>query len=173
MPNGNYTNAGYVLPVINSSAGANKYHLGLFNGTTSSYPIYVHRVLVVPHLTAAVTGLLINVLLKRITANGNPQTAAVVRKLSSRWPSVPSGVVGTSSWSANPTEDSNPELAEGVVNSEETVAQSTCTLFEADTVNSIPPIELWPGQGVVIQQGALASAGGISAFIHFRIKKGA
>ena len=154
-----------IAPVINSVVAANKYHLGLFVNAQSLYMAEVLMADVANHLTAANAGTATTFVLKRIMAPGTG-TAVNLRKHCSK-ESAPS-VISALSNISSPTEDSSPELYTKTLYTEETTSQTPGTpLFQAGILNVI---ELWPGQGLVIQQTALASAGAISAFFAFRFR---
>lgn len=160
----------YVAPIVGSSAGANKFHLSLFNG--SGRPIEIYKITAIPHTTAAITGTLVVLSVNRITANGTTSSTATMRKLNTKHADAPASVVAGTAWSANPTEASNPELCQQAINNEETAAQSPMPLWEADASIGVEPITLHTGQGVVVKQGALAGAGAVSIYIYWRHKKG-
>lgn len=159
-----------ISAVRDSTLAANKYHLSLFNNA-GSLPLEVWTVIVQPSTTAAAVGLLAAFFLMRTTANGTPTAAVTIRRTNTRGLPVPASVISSSAWSVNPTELTAPELASTTVNTEETAAQAeTRPLWEANGCG-IDPILLFPGQGLVVKQGGLASAGAVSAFIYFRIKR--
>jgi hypothetical protein len=161
----------YAAAVINSALAASKFHLGLFNGATSNRLIKIWRVDVVNHLTAANTGTATSFLLNRTTAAGTG-SAAGIRKHDNKSITLPSAITALHTYSPNPTLATNPEMAELTVYTEETTGQSAkMPLFQAAPECGITPITLRAGEGIVVQQSALASAGAVSVFIYFTMEK--
>ena len=160
-----------VAAITNSAVGASKWHLGLFNGTGAGQPIEVLSVELVNHLTANNTGSATTFILTRTTAAGTG-TSIPVRKHDTRTPAVPSSVSILGTFTVSPTAPADNELAAITVYTEETTGQTGLRdLFRADPCCGIEPITLHPGQGIGIQQTALASAGAVDIFIRFRIKR--
>ena len=159
----------YIFATVNSAVGASKNHLTLHNGTNGGLVLWVYRVEVVPHQTAAVVGLNATYYLQRITTAGSGGTAAVVRKLDTMAPNLPATITSINAPATAPTITANSELAGRQVSTEETLGQSSQPVFQAD--QHTPPIPLRKGQGLVVQQSSLAGAGAVSIFIYFRTSK--
>jgi hypothetical protein len=160
-----------VLALINSAVGASKNHLGLFNGVGSGRVLRVWRIEVVNHLTANNAGTATSFTASRTTTVGTG-TAAAIRLEDLRDPPIPSQITGTHTYTVAPTVMANSEFGEVTVYTEETTGQTTkVPLFEADPVRGMRPLVLREGNGVVVQQSALVSAGAVSIFIYFTADK--
>lgn len=160
-----------VAALINSSVSANKNHLGLFNNG-GSRPLEVWRVEVVSHLPAAVTGTGTSFVLSRTSTVGTG-TPVVIRRTNNRGKTLPASLSALHTYTVQPTVTANSELASLALSTEEAgnaVCASKEALYAADPSRSIDPITLYPGEGLVVQQSPLASAGAVNVFIYFRIK---
>lgn len=162
----------YVAPVVGSAVGANKYHLGLFNGAQSLWLAEVLSVELSSHLTSAVAGTGLGVgttfVLKRTTGPGTG-TAVVFRKHRVSFPAVPPPIAALSNVST-PVEASDPELASQSLYLDDTGPQNPPTwMFRCD--REVEPIFLCPGQGIVVQQTGLAALGAVSIFVRFRFRR--
>lgn len=158
-----------VAPVLGSTAGANKWHLGLLNATGTKLVLEIVGVQVVPSDAAAVAGTGTGFTLQRLSALGTG-TAVVVRRLDKLLPAVPTSVTALSNL-LSPTAESNPELASLAVNTEETAVTSSGPALWPPHGLEAEPVVLNPGDGVGVQQGALASAGAVDVYIYFRIRR--
>lgn len=160
-----------VAAVVNNAVGASKNHLGLLNNG-GQFPLEVWRVEVISHLASANTGSATTFYLLRTTAAGTG-TVATVRRTNNRGRPVPASVSALHTYTVQPTVTANSELAGQTVYSEETTGQTSKEpLFQADPARGVHPVVLWPGEGVVVQQSALASAGAVSVFVYFRVRDG-
>jgi hypothetical protein len=161
----------YAAVVVNSALAASKFHLGLFSGAQSNRLVKIWRVDVVSHLTAVNAGAATSFLLNRTTAVG-AGTAAGVRKFDNKTTGLPTTITALHTYSPNPTLATNPEMAELTIYTEETTGQSAkIPLFEASPERGIDAITLRAGEGIAVQQTALAGAGAVSVFIYFTVEK--
>lgn len=162
-----------IAAVVSSAVGANKWHLGLMNAAGARYYLEVVCVQVVPGNTAAVTGLAPTFQLKRMS-NLNTGGAVVFRKLDKTNLDVPSGVTALSNLTT-PTAESAPELASVVVSTEETQAgNGNSTLWPPlglELLNVRETVRLNHGDGIAVQQSALAGAGSVDVYIYFRVRR--
>ena len=158
-----------VAPVIASAAGASKWHLGLMNAAGSRLVVEVVGVQVDPTDGAAVTGTGAGFILKRMSNLGTG-TAVVFRKTDKSINGTPTAVTALSNLTT-PTAESNPELASLAVNTEETSVTSSGPALWPPLGLEGEPVVLNPGDGIAVQQGALASAGSVDVFIYFRIRR--
>lgn len=153
-----------IAAVVGSAVGASKWHLGLINSAGPRFILDVLGVRVVANNTAAVTGLAPTFILRRVSAISGG-SAVVFRKTDKLDLDAPTGVLSLS----NPTTtaENTPELASVVVSTEETQAAAAApSLWPPDGLPSIP-ITLNNGDGLAIQQSALASAGAVDCYIYF------
>ena len=155
----------HVAAIFNSALSASKNHLGLFNAVGSNMTLDIYRIDVDSHLTAVNTGIASSFTLLRTTAAGTG-TAIAFRKLNTNAPNLPSQITALGTFTVAPTITANSELAGKSVYSEETTGQTTkAPLFEA--VAGLNPLRLREGEGIVLQQSALASLGAVNIFVYF------
>lgn len=159
--------------VASTVTAALKNHLGLFNGNGSGLVLEVWRIEVNPHQTGAVVGIAVPFVVARTTAGGTVTTPAVLRKFDLGEDPLPAQITAGLAYSAQPTVTANSELAQLPVNPEETVGHGNKSpLFQAEPEKGLPPITVAQGAGVVIQQGAVASAvGAVSVFVYFKVRR--
>jgi hypothetical protein len=159
-----------VAPVIASAVGANKWHVGLLCPAGAKYALDVVGVQVNPTDGAAVTGTGAGFLLKRISTLGSGNSPVALRKLD-KLTTDPPTTIGAQANLTTPAVEANPELASIAVNTEETaVAASGPSLWPPIGLEG-EPVTLNAGDGVGVQQGALASAGNVDVYIYFRVRK--
>lgn len=148
----------YYASVIASVAGASKRHLTIWNGhATLVLRVYHIRAAGAP--TAAVTGLVIPLYVAKISSAPTGGSAGTIVAADSQNAAVPGTITATVGATGGATEDG--PVGCGVVSGEETSAANGDTLFESP-IDGSQPLLLRPSEGVVVRQGALASAGAVS-----------
>lgn len=150
-----------------SAAGANKRHLALFNAAGSGKVIKVFRVQAAGAPAAAVTGLTIALYCTRITSAPTGGTGATISKTDTINAPLPAQITATLAATGGAAEEAS-FIGCGVVSGEET-ASANETLLYAAAVNGAQPLTLREGEGVVVKQQALASAGAINVVIQFGV----
>ncbi len=148
----------YYASVVASVTGANKRHLTLWNGH-ASIVVRVYDIHAATASTAAVTGLVIPLTVFRISAAPTGGSAAVLTKADTQNPNVPATITITTNDTGGATEVG--PIGCGVVSGEETAAMVSDILFSSPLDGS-QPLVLRPGEGFVVRQGALASAGALT-----------
>jgi hypothetical protein len=148
----------YYASVIASVAGANKRHLTIWNGH-ASVVVRVYGIRAATASTNAVTGLVIPLTVSRITAAPTGGSNATITKSDSQNPNVPASITITTNDTGGATEAG--AVGCGVVSGEETAAAVSDVLFDAP-IDGSQPLVLRQNEGIVIRQGALASAGAVS-----------
>lgn len=157
-----------VAAVVASAVGANKWHLGLINTAGPRFAVEVVGVRVVSALAAVNAGTATTFTLKRVSGIGTG-TAAAFRKLDKLVLDAPTGVTALSNLSA-PTAEAAPELASVAVSTEEVQPGASASgLWPAAGCEE--PVVLNNGDGIAVQQSALASAGAVDVYIYFRVVK--
>jgi hypothetical protein len=160
-----------IAAVINSTVAADKNHLSLFN-SGGALPLEVWRVEVLSHLAATVAGTGASFYLHRTTALGTGGSAATIRRSETRGATVPTSVQAQANVTLSPA--ASTELAGLPVSTEEAgnaITSGKNELFQANPLAGVQPIVLWTGEGIVVRQAALASAGAVSIFIYFCVRK--
>lgn len=155
----------YFTSVIASVAGANKHHLTIWNGAGSGKTLKIYKIAAVPWPTAAVTGLQITLLAARISTQPTGGTTKSIGEAADADPAIPSQVVAM----AAPTNALTlvaPEFGCGTVSGEETVASTRSAVYEF-SIDGMKPVDVAPGLGITVRQGALAAAGAVSILIYF------
>lgn len=159
----------YLAKVTGSVVGLNKTHLNLFNGLQSNLKICIYKIEVISHLVANNTGVATTIYLRRTTDAGTGLTTDSIQKLNSKLQNLPSQISAVHTLTLGPTITNGSELAGQTIYTEETTGQTSKEpLFEASQF--IDPITLNGGEGVCVQQ-QLASAGALSVFIYFKVKR--
>lgn len=148
----------YFASVVASVAGANKRHLTIWNGH-ASVVVRVYDIRVATASTAAVAGLVIPLTVQRISAAPTGGSAATLVKADSQNPNVPASITVTTGDTGGATEVG--PVGCGVVSGEETAAMVSDNVFSSPLDGS-QPLVLRQNEGLVIRQGALASAGAIT-----------
>lgn len=158
-----------ITAVVNSPSGANKNHLTLFNNA-GQFPLEVWRIDAQAHYAATSTSTGLSLYAHRTTAAGTNGTASVFRRMNNRALALPASIESRSNVTLSPAADT--EVAGLSISTEEAgnAVTGNQPLFLADPSKGIDPLLLWSGEGLVVRQGALASAGAVSVFIYFRIK---
>jgi hypothetical protein len=153
-----------------SAVAASKWHIGLLCPAGAKYAVDVVGVQVDPADAAAVTGTGAGFVLKRISTLGSGNSPAAIRKLDKLTTDAPA-TLGAQLALTSPAVESNPELASVAVNMEETSVTASGPALWPPVGLEGEPVTLNAGDGVGVQQGALASAGAVDVFIYFRIRK--
>jgi len=140
----------YVVTVLQSSAGASKYHVLIYNPTNSTTVYAVTQVIISPALTATVTGYPMGFRIYRVTSYSGG-TAVTINKYDTQDPNPALQAVTA------PTSVTVTNLLMGVgVNPEET-GGSNIFIWQYNGIGK--PIILRPGEGITIQQYATAGVG--------------
>lgn len=148
----------YYIGILASVAGANKRHLAFWNGHASLVArVYDIKASGAP--TATVTGQVIPLYVARISTAPTGGTPVPFTKADSQNPNVPASIEAVAAPTGGAAEDGL--LGCGVVSGEETSSACSDTLLWSPLDGS-QPLVLRPGEGFVVRQGALASAGAIS-----------
>jgi uncharacterized membrane protein YwzB len=148
----------YAVAVNASAVAASKHHLSIWNGS-SSY-IRILKVIVSMHITAAVTGFIMQYIMQRASAVSGG-TALTIVKLDNRDPDPPSGISATTG--ATVTLKEAP-IAIFALNPEETGG------FNYTQFDPPKPIVVAPNEGITIQQYATAGVGLFNAVIYFSVE---
>jgi hypothetical protein len=151
--------AAYFYGVVASTAGANKRHLAVFNPVGSGVVLTVFHVQASGAPTAAVTGLTIGLSCHRITSAPTGGTDVVALMAVTAEGAPVGGIVAKAAATGGAAELATP-FGCGVVSGEETSAANESVLYSA--VAQTNPLRLVAGEGFVVKQGALASAGAIN-----------
>lgn len=157
----------YVAAVMNSTAGASKNHIVLFNGSGSNRKVRVWDIRVNANITGNVTGTSMVLNCARSSNNGTGGANETIRKTDTSDSNLPAEVTCVSN-RTGVTYTSN-ELASTTILVEESqaAAESRTILFKADSV--IAPLVLNEGEGLGVQQGTVAGVGAINIFMYFTI----
>ena len=159
--------ATYYVSALASVAGASKRHLAVFNASGSGKLLKVYRVIAANAPTAAVTGLVIPLTVGRITTVPTGGTNPTINKADTTNADVPAQVTAHAAATGGATEEAST-FGAGVVSGEETSAGANALMYES-IINGTQPIICREGQGILVKQGALASAGAINACIIFSL----
>lgn len=152
----------YFVSVKQSTAGADKRHLTIWNGT-SNQDLRVLLVQAASAPTAAVTGLVIPLEAKRITSQPTGGSALTPSKAVASNPNVPASIECLAGATGGAVEEASA-FGVGTVSGEETAAAATSVLYQM-TLNGAQPVTLGPGSGMLVKQGSLASAGAINVVV--------
>ena len=155
--------------VAGSAVAANKWHLGLMNTAGPRFVVEVIAAQVDSSLAAANTGSATSFVLKRVSALGTG-TAVTLRKLNKADLDAPANVTALANL-ISPTVEAAPELASLAVGTEETAPQTSGpALWPPDGLTG-QVITLNNGDGIAVQQSALASAGAVDVYLYFRVRR--
>lgn len=152
----------YFVSALASAAGANKRHLTIWNGTAAQNL----RILLVQAAgapAAAVTGLVIPLYCARITTIPTGGSLVTPSKAVNANPNVPGTIECRTGATGGATEEASA-FGVGAVSGEETAAAVESVLYQM-VLNGAQPVTLEPGSGMVVKQGALASAGNINVVV--------
>lgn len=167
----------YTAAALGISFAANKSMIGIYNGTGSGVIIKVYRIWILNNQTVAVTGVLTNIEIRRIS-NGSGGNAITPTKHVSSNPSLPAQVIVASAMTTT-----NTDLLRRIVwSTDEPVANATATIDELETLPSlcviwdsgytdpdVQPLTLREGEGVsVLNIGA--TVGVADFFIEFTME---
>jgi hypothetical protein len=148
----------YYASVVASVVGANKRHLTIWNGH-ASIVVRVYNIRASGAPTATATGLVVPLTVFRISSAPTGGSNAVVVKADSDNANVPASITVTTGDTGGAAEVG--AIGCGTVSGEETSAAQGDTIFDSP-IDGSQPLVLRPGEGVLVKQGALASAGAIS-----------
>lgn len=141
---------------VNSTAGASKRHLAIFNPVGSGVTMTLYRVKAAGAPTAAVTGQVIALTVGRITSVTGGSAVPAQKALSSD-PNSPLTAVNA----ATGATEVSGFFSCGVVSGEETSSANESIVYDSD-VDGSDPMTFAEGEGFLVKQGALASAGAIN-----------
>lgn len=148
----------YYAGVLNSAAAANKRHLCIWNGH-ASVVVRVYNIIASGAPTGTVTGQVIPLYVSRISSQPTGGSAATITKADTDNPNVPASIAVTTGDTGGAAEVG--PIGCGTVSGEETSSASGDVLFDAP-IDGSQPFVLRPGEGLVVKQNALASAGAIN-----------
>lgn len=157
----------YFVAALNSTAGADKRHLTIWNGTAAQNL----RILLVQASgapTAAVTGQVIPLYATRITTQPTGGTSLTPSKADAGNPNVPGTIECKTGATGGAAEESSP-FGVGTVSGEETASLCESVLYQY-ALNGGQPVTLAPGTGMVVKQNALASAGAINVVVQVSVR---
>ena len=156
----------YYTGVLASTAAANKRHLALFNAAGSGRIAKIYTITAAPAPTAAVTGMVIVLHAVRITTVPTGGTNPGVGKNDTvDDPNLPAQITAMANATGGAAE-TGPPFGAATVSGEETQSGSSDDVYRADGTK---PIVLREGEGVLVKQGALASAGAVNVTIGFTV----
>lgn len=167
----------YTAAALGVSFAANKSMIGIFNGSGSGVIIKVYRIWILNNQTVAVTGVLTNIEIRRITAGSGGNIITPTKHVSSN-PSLPAQVIVASAMTVT-----NSDLLRRVVwSTDEPVANTTATIDELETLpaictvwdsgytdTDIQPLVLREGEGVSVMNVG-ATVGVADFFIEFTME---
>ena len=159
--------ASYYTSVLASVAGASKRHLALFNASGSGKTMKIYRIRAAGAPTAAVTGLVIALNAVRITTAPTGGGAGTIDKGVTSDAAPPAQVTVMTAATGGATEEANA-FGVGTVTGEETQGASAVIIYDA-VIDGLKPLTCAEGQGVLVKQGALASAGAVNILIWFSL----
>lgn len=148
--------ATYFFGVL-STAGANKRHLAVLNPAGSGKVMTLFRLKASGAPTAAVTGQTIALTAGRITALTGG-TAVTAQRAANGDPQA-HGLTAVAAPTAA-TEDAG-FFGCGTVSGEETSSANESMVYDAE-IDGSKPMTFQPGEGFLVKQGALASAGAVN-----------
>lgn len=156
----------YIVVADNSTAAANKNHVALYNKTNRR--LRVEHVYAHPH-TANASGTHTMLQVGVITAEPTDGTDITVRKFSSDFannPAAPNNVVAKNAATTTPV--AGYILGGGNIDTDNTAdVKPNVTLFKKDIDHS--SIQLLNGEGIVVRQTGVASAGTMSIYVIFTL----
>lgn len=148
----------YYASVVASSVSANKRHLSIWNGH-ASLVVRVYDIKAAGAPTGASAGQVVPLTVFRISSAPTGGSAATITKADALNANVPGTITATTGDTGGAAEVG--AVGCGVVSGEETASGPGDALFTAP-VDGSQPLVLRPGEGLVVKQGALASAGAIT-----------
>ena len=161
----------FVSTATPSVAGANKAHLTLWNNATGKI-IKVYKITACGSPTVAVTGLVIPLIAQRILnvapTGGTALTPKPAGTTAGVWDALPSGITAATGSTVLSANEEGVAFGIGEVSGEEAIAPYKCVLYEYLS-DWTKPVELAVGQGMMVKQGALASAGAVSIHTLFAV----
>lgn len=157
----------YFVSTLASTAGASKRHLAIFNASGSGKILKVYRVIASGAPTAAVTGLVIPLTIGRITTVPTGGTNPTICKADTTNNNVPGQITAHAAATGGATEEASVFVT-GTISGEESSQGQTALMYES-IINGTQPITCREGEGILIKQGALASAGALNACIIFSL----
>lgn len=150
----------YYTAVLSSVAGANKRHLAVFNAAGSGMTMRLNKLKASGAPVAAVTGLIIALHAVRITAAPTGGTSPGFGKALTVSANPPGQVTVMAAATGGATE-SGPPFGCATVSGEEAIAANTDPLYKSD-LDGTEPMTFVEGEGFLVKQGALASAGAVT-----------
>lgn len=149
----------YYASVRESTAGAQKRHLSVFNASGSGKTMVVYRIVAAGGPTAAVTGLKILLAAIRITSAPTDGSTMAFAKAKPGSADVPAQVTART----GATTGTGEAIAFGLgcVSGEETASDNESVLYEAP-IDGSEQVEFPEGTGFQVMQGTLAGAGNCS-----------
>lgn len=157
----------YFVSVLASVAGASKRHLTIWNGTAAQ-DLRILAVQASGAPTAAVTGQIIPLYVTRITTQPTGGSAITPSKAVAGNPNVPGTIECLTGATGGAAEEASP-FGVGSVSGEETASLGESVLYKME-LNGAQPVTLGPGSGLVVKQGALASAGAINVVVQASVR---
>ena len=157
----------YYTSALASVAAANKRHLAIFNASGSGKVLKVYRIRVSGAPTAAVTGLVIPLIAVRITTAPTGGSAGTINKADTAEAAPPAQVTVMTAATGGATEEANA-FGIATVTGEEAQGASAATLYDA-VIDGLKPLVCAEGQGILVKQGALASAGAVNIVAWFSL----
>jgi hypothetical protein len=152
----------HYVAVIASAAGASKRHLAIFNGASSTETLKILEIRASGAPTVAVTGLVVPLVVYRITAAPTGGSTVTPGEAVTADANLDANVVLMAAATGGATEAA--AVAAGVVSGEETASANSDLLYQAP-IDGRKPLTLVAGEGILVKQGALASAGAISVVV--------
>jgi hypothetical protein len=154
----------YYTGVLASTAAASKRHLALFNAAGSGRIVKVYSIVAAPAPTAAVTGLVVVLHALRITTVPTGGSGLTFGKSDTVEDSTLPAQITAMTGATGGAAESGPPFGVATVSGEETQSGASADLYRVD---GLKPIVLREGEGMLIKQGALASAGAINTTVGF------
>ena len=164
----------YTIAATGVSFAANKSMIGIFNGSGSGQVIRVYRIWLLNNQTVAVTGVMTNIELRRLTA-GSGGNAITPTKHATANPSLPAQIITASAMTVTESD----LLRRFIWSTDEPVANATATIDELETLPvfgtiwdagyadaNVEPLVLREGQGISVKNIG-ATVGIVDAFIEF------
>lgn len=154
------------IVTASSAAAANRWHLIIFNGSTSV--VRITKIYVYPETTAAITGFPIGFRIFRTSSPGSGGTPLPINKLDTEDPDPPTGIIAMTNPTTAPSTTSL--LCYVSTNPEETGGASyPSVLYEWHPERRERAITLRQNQGLGIQQYGTAGAGTFDFVVYFYV----
>lgn len=157
----------YFVSANASGAAANKRHLCLFNASGSGKIIKLFRISAAGSPTLAVTGQTIALYATRITSAPTGGSNATIVRADTTNPALPAQITAMLQATGGAAEEAS-YFGCGVVSGEETASANESVIYQA-AVNGAQPLTLREGEGIVVKQGSLASAGAATVVVAFGV----